>query len=63
MENRDGYFEHFEYHLSARMISKIKEVSSPKSKKVVDEVSQILLHPATSTSDPRMRPRQPTASP
>ena len=32
MENRDGYLEHFEYDLRARMVSKIKEVACPKSK-------------------------------
>ena len=62
-ENRDGYLEHFEYHLRARMVPKIKEVGSPKSKKVVDEGSQTLLQPATSTPDPRKRPREPTTSP
>ena len=39
MENRDGYLEHFEYHLRARIVSKIKELGSPKSKEVVDKGS------------------------
>ena len=44
MENRDGYLEHFEYHLRARMVSKIKEVGCPKSKKLMDEGSQTPPH-------------------
>ena len=63
MENRDGYLEHFEYHLRARIVSKIKEVGSPKSKEVVDEGIQTLPQPSTSSPDARKRPREPTASP
>ena len=44
------------------MDSKIK-VGSPKSKGVVDESSQTLPQPATSSLDPRKRPKDPTASP
>ena len=50
---RDALQTYFEYHLRARMVSKIKEVGSPKSKEVVDEGSQTLPQPATSTPDPR----------
>ena len=39
MENRDGNLKHFEYHLRARIVSKIKEMGSPESKEVVDEGS------------------------
>ena len=62
MENRVGYLKHFEYHFRVRMVSKIKEAGSPKSKEVVDEDSQTLPQPATSTLDPHKRSRDPRAS-
>ena len=46
------------------MVQKMKEVRSPKNKKVVDEGCQTLPQPtATSTPDTRKRLREPTVSP
>ena len=57
------YLDSFEYLMRGLMIQKIKEVRPPKQKRVVDEGSQTLPHPAAnSTSDTRKRIREPTAS-
>ena len=44
------------------MVSRIKEVGSPKNKEVADEGSQTLPQPIMSTSDSRKRQREPTIS-
>ena len=64
IEDTVWYLVSFEYLMRDLMVQKMKEVRPPKRKKVVDEGSQTLPHPAArSTPDIRKRIREPTVSP
>ena len=60
----DDYLDHFEHHLSDKMLQRIKEVKSAQTKDVADEGSQTAPQPAPRfPPDIRKQQRGPPVSP